>query len=216
MSAPKFIIGFDPATGSSSKFGLALFEVEQDNKGFNVFPSLKLLKAVELTAWGKKSVRDRIKAICAQVVSEVKKIEQIQDATCALYIESFVMRGKGGETLQRLIGAVMTVTPSTFEFYEVSNMQVKAFVSGHGHGDKLAVAKGVLEKLENDEQVAELIRHSAFDALDACAIALTGFEQTYGKVGLTSNPGKGTHNYELIKTKKPRKTAKSSSKTSQN
>jgi hypothetical protein len=67
-------------------------------------------------------------------------------------IEQFVMMGKGGESLQRLIGSFMGRLPYRVNLLHVQNTKVKLYMADHGHADKDAVAQGVLSFfLENEE-----------------------------------------------------------------
>jgi Holliday junction resolvasome RuvABC endonuclease subunit len=95
-------------------------------------------------------------------------------------IEQFVMRGKGGESLNRLIGSYMaSISPSQGNVIHVQNTSVKKVIAGHGHADKASVSAG-LETFfsSNKESVAivkTLTQRGEFDILDALAIGATGY-----------------------------------------
>lgn len=94
--------------------------------------------------------------------------------------EFFVMRGKGGQSLQRLIGAYYAVLPNGFDVIEVQNTAVKMCIGGSGKDDKRAVAEGVYswfkgKNKESARMVWNAINEEKWDQLDACAIAITGY-----------------------------------------
>lgn len=166
------IIGIDPSTGSRSAVGFAVVDMTQPDKPV-------ILKAVEFQIPKTVDLRPRLKHIAALVAKEFKELEA-KDADYLITIESTVMQGKGGQSLQRAIGAILTISPSARRFEEVYPMSVKKHVTGIGKsGDKKAIAEG-LKRIFSDKQSLELIFNltasSRWDTLDSIAIALTGYE----------------------------------------
>lgn len=166
-------VGIDPSSGARSNIGYAIVDVE--NK--------RLILAKELTIPRSTDLRARIKGICAALAAEFKQLPSLDD-DCMMFIESTVMMGKGGESLQRTIGAILAISPSSIPVEHVSNMQVKAFVGGTGRADKKEVAEGIHKFLNDKDIIFSLISAKRFDALDAIAIALTGYEKYVSKNGL--------------------------------
>lgn len=95
--------------------------------------------------------------------------------------ETFVMRGKGGETLQRLIGVYEAATPTSMYWRTVYNTTVKRLVGGRGDSDKLDVALGVryfFQELESSRKyVDDLIADKEWDRTDALAIGISAWIQ---------------------------------------
>lgn len=167
------VIGIDPGTGVNSPMGLAIFDPE----------AKRLLWAEDFWTEHKK-LEHRIKDISERL--ETRIIEQMAlapDATYYVFIESFVMRGKGGETLQRMIGSVMGRVPYHVELGHVQNSTIKLLIAGHGHASKELVAEGVEKYFRTDASVPKLIAEKAWYKIDAIAIGLTGWLVKFAERG---------------------------------
>lgn len=162
------IVGCDPGTSSTSDTGFVAFDSE----------TLELLYALEIGS-ERRELRHRLKDISEVVAGLLTELAQRGQPVHA-YIEQFVMRGKGGETLQRLIGAIMAVCPDEVNLQHVQNTTVKLTMAGHGHADKVAVAFGTRDFFEQNKKTTEyinkLIKSKKFDTLDALAIGVTGWK----------------------------------------
>lgn len=172
------VAGIDPGTGSSSPLGLVVFDAETREifGAYDIWPAEtpKERRAMPLY----RKIRVITKAVTEVLTSNP------QPST--VYIESFVMRGKGGETLQRAIGGIMGCITETQKLREVANTRVKMIVGGAGSADKEAVAKGVAAYFSPSDEssiiIQDLIDLKAWDLLDAFAIAIAGivtYEQSY-------------------------------------
>jgi len=163
------VIGLDPGTGVASPTGCAAFDPDSKEIFFmaNVYP-----------ARGIKEFHKRIRSI-AELCQEFMLAFSEQDYKMYTYCESFVMRGKGGEMLARLTGALMASVPTHAEFDTVANTTVKKLVGAHGHADKRDVAVGVLawfsKNKESVEKVEQAIKAADWDKIDALAIGIAGW-----------------------------------------
>ena len=168
MSKNKFlIISIDPGSGISSPTGLTVFD-----------PHTKDIFYASNVTTKFKQLAHRIKDISDQVEKVLKEVEESNtDREVIVTIESFVMRGKGGETLQRLIGGFLAKTPYLFRIEHVQNSTIKKVLAGHGHADKNSVAAGTLDFFaDNAESVAlikQLLSKQELDILDSLAIGAT-------------------------------------------
>lgn len=166
QKANKLAIGIDPGTGVKSPLGLAIFNPETREIIYSL--------AIGTT---NKFLPHRIKDISDKLAAHFKWLALIySQAEVTVYVESFVMRGKGGETLQRLIGSVLGRVPYEFDVVEVSNTKVKNRIASHGHADKSAVANGVLKYFNDSDTIKDLIDSGLWDELDAFAIGIVGNE----------------------------------------
>lgn len=167
-SRAPLIIGIDPATGASSPTGVAVIHA----------PTKTIIATYALHAKQKK-LEYRIKSLSERVEWIVASF--LEGAAVEVYIEYFVMRGKGGEMLQRLIGSFMGRLPISVKLGQVHNTTLKKVIAGHGHAGKLEVANGVLRffagHATSEEHVRRLIMLQAWDELDALAIAIVGMFQ---------------------------------------
>lgn len=164
---PTLIIGVDPGTGSSSPTGFCIL----DPVNCSIVLGTNFLTKEKVLAHRIKDMSDQLSAELEILAPHYKLI---------VCIEQFVMRGKGGETLQRLIGSFMGRLPYEAQLVHVQNTTIKKHIAGHGHADKEAVAAGLhtffkdcpdsLQLLKNLTQSAE------FDILDAIAIGVTGWQ----------------------------------------
>lgn len=159
-------LAVDPATGVSSPMGVAAFEGE----------SKTILWTLALGA-SDKSKEHRRKRL-SEVVALIAELYE-ERTNVYFFIETFVMRGKGGETLQRLIGAVTAALPPTIPVEYVHNTKLKQQISGNGHASKREVADGVLGWFASNPASAAYVRNlislRRWDETDALAIGIIGF-----------------------------------------
>jgi Holliday junction resolvasome RuvABC endonuclease subunit len=168
MEKAKLIIGVDPGSGASSPTGLVVFDPQ----------TLDVLFADNITA-SKRDLHHRIQIISNQLTDIITILEaEYGKRPITFCVESFVMRGKGGESLQRLIGSFLGRLPARYEVRHVQNTKVKKALAGHGHAEKDEVAAGVLDYFKSNkssyEAVNRLIKAGEWDILDAFAIGITG------------------------------------------
>lgn len=171
------IIGIDPATGISSPLGFVGFDADTG----------EIIWQEEVGTKYKK-LEHRIKDISEYVESYLVNIEQGMDArkdTVTVVLESFVMKGKGGETLQRLIGSIMGRCPYSFNVVHVPNTRMKMLVGGSGKAGKPEVAEGVLDWFQGrNAQSARVIKaaiaQKSWDVLDAFGLAIAAYELEQG------------------------------------
>lgn len=167
----RLIISIDPGSGISSPTGLTVF-----------YPDTKDILYASNVTTKFKQLAHRIKDISDQVESIFKEIEESSDGLEVIVtIESFVMRGKGGETLQRLIGGFLSKTPYMFRIEHVQNSTIKKVLAGHGHADKASVAAGTLDYFAPNAEAVKLINNllkkQELDILDSLAIGVTWVKQ---------------------------------------
>lgn len=168
MSPSKIVVAVDPGTSSTSPTGLVVFDRL----------TLEIFYCDNLTA-RKRELHHRIQDISNQFSDIIAAVDQTYPSADILFcVESFVMKGKGGESLQRLIGSFLGRLPERFKVKHVQNTTIKKVIAGHGHAEKEEVAAGVLACFTSNKtskQVIErLINAGEPDILDAFAIGLTG------------------------------------------
>jgi Holliday junction resolvasome RuvABC endonuclease subunit len=156
------VIGIDP--GSTT--GVAIFDTDT-----------KSIELAELYEAIHDDYDDKIRWLSDAVkecIDDTKNIELI----C---IETFVMRGKGGQQLQKLIGGYISATPDGVPVRHVFNTTVKKLVGGKGNDDKEAVANGVLtyfsSNVESKRKILKIISKEQWDLTDAFAIGIAGWMQ---------------------------------------
>ncbi len=159
----RLVVGIDPGTGKASPTGFACFDPD----------SKEIIHTEEITS-KQPEYRDRYREIAGRVHELLEFIDP--DLDVLVVCESFVMRGKGGEILARLTGAIMAMVPERQRFALAHNTTVKKVVGGHGHADKEQVFRGVLAWFG-----AEMFRAMgcpdegpSADISDALAIGITG------------------------------------------
>ena len=167
---PTLVIAADPGTGISSPTGFAVFE-----------PETKEIHYLANIGTKRKALQHRLRDIADVFSNTIEDIDrEFKDHTILVCIEYFVMRGKGGETLQRLIGALMSRLPYHFELMHIQNSKVKLMLAGHGHADKSLVALGVLEYFRennvSEAYIKDLTLRKESDILDALAIGVAGWQ----------------------------------------
>lgn len=169
-TSPLLVMGIDPGTGVSSPTGVAVFDPLTRDV---IYTTNLFTKHREL--------QHRIKDISDQLEGIVTLLLQ-EEVTLCIFIESFVMRGKGGETLQRLIGSFMGRMPYEFLITHIQNVTVKKIVAGHGHAEKEEVAAGIALYFKGNTEVEKLVNRKEFDIIDALAIGVAGWEIASGSL----------------------------------
>jgi Holliday junction resolvasome RuvABC endonuclease subunit len=170
------VVAADPGTGISSPTGFSAFD-----------PVTKEILYKGNLGTKKKLLQHRIKDISDTFEAVLKDVmENHPKRNILVCIESFVMRGKGGETLQRLIGSFMGRLPYNVELLHVQNTKVKLCLAGHGHADKHQVAGGVAEWFSSNDKstntIVGLTLANEYDILDSLAIGVTGWQMYQGEV----------------------------------
>lgn len=163
------VVGIDPGLGVKSPTGFAAI----DTSNGEIFHVANI--------WPKKSEKELHNRIVN--LSNSMRHELRVTAPDLVSFEAFVMRGKSGVSLQRLIGAYFGALPTKekeLDVIEVQNVQIKQFVGGDGGSDKEAVAEGVYDwfvgkNQRSADQVRALIKEEHWDILDALAIAISGY-----------------------------------------
>jgi len=188
--APKIVIGIDPGTGSKSNTGLAILNMED----------MEIILSCELSPMSKYGTPDeRIYDISSEYSDVLSMIVDggVKDEDIMVVFEHFVMKGKSGETMNRLIGGLIGRTK--YQTYHINNLVVKKKMTGFGGSDdKKAVGRG-LESVFRDNHTAvkiikDLIDAEKWDRLDAIAIGVSGYEEfcdNYKKAKKPTKPKKG-------------------------
>jgi len=159
------VAALDAGLGVSSNTGLVAFDTE----------SKDILSDEELTT--NFSDTDKKIAFFGNAFEEWLNIVGHVDLFC---YETFVMQGKGGQSLQKLIGGYISRIPYETPVRAVQNTTVKKRISGKGTADKVEVSAGVLswfyENEESRKKILQMIEEEAWDRLDALAIGVVGYE----------------------------------------
>lgn len=166
------IIGIDPGSGTRSNTGLAVIDPI----------NIEILYIDELSPASKYDPTDvRLYDLAVQYEVTLNTIlDGIGKDEALVVFEQFVMKGKGGETLSRLIGAFLGRT--NYPTYHVNNMVVKQKITGFGGSDdKKAVGRGLESYFRGSKSslsiIKDLIDKESWDMIDAIAIAVAGSEQ---------------------------------------
>ena len=165
------VIGIDPGFKSSPTAIVILDPTEQAIVDARLFTKGILKETDEIIRYMSRSIGYYLKT----------KVDEYDSENVMISIEQFVMRGKGGESMNRLIGAIMSQIPESFEqVVHAQNSTVKKYLGGHGQASKEEVAKGVVKWFGNSwgniDIVEEWIRREQWDLCDALAIGITGYE----------------------------------------
>ena len=159
----RIVVGLDPGLKAQ---GFVAFDPD----------SKELLYAARLVT-KKKLQWERIKDIASQVEDGLASIDP--EIELFVFCEAFVLRGKAGEALARLTGALMSSVPNQASFDFCYNTTVKKVIGGHGHAEKSQVAAGVYKwaasNAEPQKPGRALIEAGEMDVLDAFAIGLAGW-----------------------------------------
>lgn len=161
------VVGLDPGTGASSPTGLFIYNTD----------NMEILYTAELSA-PHPNVDRRIKRICDKLRPIIETIAALEEPFL-VSIEFFVMQGKPGEMLHRLIGGFLTLLPDHAEIVHVQNTSVKLLVAGSGKAEKHEVAKHLgfhfMDNTVSKNLIDDLRDVGHYDILDAGAIALAGY-----------------------------------------
>lgn len=163
------LVGIDPGTGVSSPTGIAIFDTDGN------------IEFTGTIACNYKDANKRLRYIADQLKHLTNDYKEI-DLVC---IETFVMRGKGGQTLQRMIGAAIATVKHETPIQEVFNTTVKRIVGLTGKAGKFEVGNGVLnwfltKNEKSSNSIVELIADEQWDILDAFAIGISGYQLFIG------------------------------------
>ncbi len=165
------VIGVDPGTGVSSPTAVVAFN-----------SVTKALLMEEIVDGGQIEKLRRARWI-AQGFADC--LEHFKDPEPHLVVfENFVMKGPGGQTLQRLLGALEAQVPEHAAIQHVGNTTMKKLVGGHGDSDKEKVAVGVLKwfatNAESTRAIKQFIIDKDWDLTDALGIGIAGLMQEVG------------------------------------
>lgn len=165
------IFAIDPGTGKSSPTAIALFD-----------PLARTIAFTKHISTEMSVHHHRLSDLRTQFDRWMKYTIKLRGAQQLMVAcETFVMRGKGGETLQRVIGSYEATVPLDLHWREVYNTTVKKIVGGKGDADKLDVGIGVRYFFQENESswkyVDELIRNKEWDRTDALAIGIAAWVQ---------------------------------------
>lgn len=163
------VIAIDPGSGSSSACGLAAILPERRE--------IVCTRAFWPLRYQQPAVK-RIKDIVEQLDAQLKMLAvEHPQRTIVVGIESFVMRGKGGETLQRFIGAALSKIAYDWRIVEIQNTTMKKYVGGRGASLKSEVAIGVAKYFADNASAAGLVESLMADheedVIDALGIGIT-------------------------------------------
>lgn len=165
----RLVVGIDPGSGKSSPTGLAVIE-----------PDTKDILHISNVRADCDDFSHRIKGISQQVGDIVSFLDP--DVLVEIYIESFVMRGKGGEMLARLTGSIMAAMPYERHVAFVHNTTMKKVVAGHGRAEKQEVGSALYVWAEGNAISQSIIENlllcQEWDMLDAIGLAVAGDRKT--------------------------------------
>lgn len=160
------VVGIDPGTGKTSPTALVAFNPETKQ----LYQHLTINAEDELD-------EHRIVTIADAVATVLKSFEEYDDVLVC--VETFVMRGKGGMQLQRLIGGILARIPRQFKVRMVYNTTVKRVVAGSGRASKEEVGRAICaifsEYRRSWEVLWGLLTTKQWDLLDAAAIGFAGW-----------------------------------------
>ena len=176
----RYIIGIDPGTGSTSPCGFALYDSKEDKilATYGVWPTSG--KAPKDMA-----VRERIFRISEKIKDLVESVVDSYGVDqVGLSIEAFLIRGKGGETLMRLKGAILAKVPLTLEVIEIQNSTMKKRAGGHGGADKKEIADHLSFTLDasNRDILTALTNLGKWDEIDAVGLAVSAKGAEYERI----------------------------------
>jgi Holliday junction resolvasome RuvABC endonuclease subunit len=165
----RLVVGIDPGSGKSSPTGLAIIE-----------PDTRDILHISNVRADCDDFSHRIKGISQQVADIVSFLDP--DVHVDIYLESFVMRGKGGEMLARLTGALMAAMPYERHVAFVHNTTMKKVVAGHGRAEKFEVGNALYiwaaGNKESQDQIEHLLLCQEWDMIDAIGLAVAGDRKT--------------------------------------
>jgi len=195
IKARPLIIAIDQSTGKKSKLGLAVF-----------FPMTatdppKIFYVAEISADRATDSADRrIQSIARTLDKHLqefiyKSVDEQGLTITAIVFEHFVMRGKGGETLAKMVGACLVLLPPDVQIIYANNNITKQYVAGKGGSEKELVAAGVKDyfsRSQNLSEIEDLISLHKWDILDALAIGITGYHLQIAPIDVGQSEPKST------------------------
>jgi Holliday junction resolvasome RuvABC endonuclease subunit len=169
------VIGIDPATGITSRAGLAAILPHERKLLFTDSYAPELAKDAELAEY--------VKAMFLSVGAVLKRLHKEYDL--AIGIEHFVMQGRAGQMLNQVVGAFIAAAPNKAEVTTIHTMTVKKQVFGSVPKGltKKQVAEAALEFFDDSkskEKLERLIEDEAWDTTDAVAIAIATSQKLFG------------------------------------
>ena len=158
----RIIFAIDPGTGSSSACGICVYDPN----------TVKIITTLEVWPELQKPTWKRLRDMQTQVMHLLNAARDIH-GPLEVRTESFVMRGKGGETLARFIGGVIAHLPWDSEFVEVHNIILKRNITGNARADKSEMGEALKKKVPLCiALIQEMIDNKSWDAIDAACIAI--------------------------------------------
>ena len=159
------VIGIDPGTGRSSPTGIAVYHSE----------TRKIVYTARITTEFTLE-HHVIKDLADKLGKHLKYATKLREVQFLVGCETFVIKGKAGQILQRLIGAFLTRIPFNWTFISVFNTTMKRIVGGHGKAEKIQVAEELLKQFAkcpySVNYIKDLIDMKRWDETDALGIAL--------------------------------------------
>lgn len=181
LSEPDIVIGIDPSSGAKSAVGVSIINPK----------AREILDFTEIICPKYMPVEKRLKLISKELRSFL--YPKYITGKLLIAIEYTIMAGKGGESLNRAIGAMIVSTPVDSEdalYRNVQNTTVKKLIAGHGAAEKEQVAIGLKNFFNSSEQslsiLNDLTRLQKFDIIDSIGIGVTGYLQ---HISGASEPG---------------------------
>lgn len=190
----KIVIGCDPASGASSNTGFSAILVDT-----------KEIICLEEIAPNDRfdTVDERIYTIAQKYANMLELFAACSSEEVLVCFEHFIMKGRGGEVLNRVIGAFLGHT--RFSTHHIATTAVKKYISGTGLGDKEDVVKGLLRYYEGNKDALDLIEgvRDNDDITDSLAIAIAGYDD-YLKNSKIKPKKRTTNGKSKTKAKKTR------------
>ena len=199
LTEPDIVIGLDPSSGAKSAVGVSVINPKEK----------QILDFTEIVCPKYMPVEKRLKMINKELRSFL--YPKYITGSILIAIEYTIMAGKGGESLNRAVGAMIAATPidsDTAIFRNVQNTTVKKLIAGHGGADKEGVAVGLENFFKQSDEslnvLRDLIALGKYDIIDSIGIGVTGYlqhimgesepgEGTYGRTSAKNNGGSKKH-----------------------
>lgn len=186
INEPDIVIGIDPSSGAKSAVGVSIINPK----------TREIIDFTEIVCPKYMSVEKRLKLINKELRSFL--YPKYIKGKILIAIEYTIMAGKGGESLNRAIGAMIAASPVDSEestFRNVQNTTVKKLIAGHGGAEKEAVALGLKNFFSSSEQSLAILNDltilEKFDILDSIGIGVTGYLQ---QISGANEPGDSSDN----------------------
>ncbi len=161
----RIVFAIDQATGASSACGICLYDPNTD----------KLLATYEFRPQMKKPAWKRIRDIAGQVDAIMAGAIKTH-GPLEVRFEGVVMRGRSGQILAWMVGAIIGSVPLFCEVVEVHNITLKRNLTGSSTADKKMIGEALLRRYKNSPETLDALQYlidtKQEDALDAVAIAI--------------------------------------------